>query len=665
MTAHIYRPDIDGLRAVAVLAVIGYHFKIGYLHGGFIGVDIFFVISGYLISQYIIGGLERGRFSFLEFYQRRIRRIFPALVLVLLCTYAYALWSVNRYDAAFDLYSPASFAEISENIAAGAAFASNFLLWNQPNYFSQTPILQPLLHLWSLAIEEQFYIVWPLLLFVASRIRLNYLILAAVLCVGSFYVNLATVYADPVGAFYSPLSRGWELMVGAVLACVPLPSKKSPVRTNAFSVLGLALIATGLAVTTNTSVFPGWLTLLPTIGAAFVIAAGSSAWLNKLLLGNKPLVGIGLISYPLYLWHWPILFLHDKYSATLTPAFGGPWPTITATFLFCLVISWLTYALIEKPVRFGRHRKLLGASTFALMVAIGVWAQFTPNLILTAGLSESQRSSLAQLRKVTELKDIKKMYGTRSCFKNRFEQTYKIFLENGCVERSAPGQKSVFLIGDSHSASLSLGIRPLLEAAKVNFLQVSTGWCEPTINNPDGPDGAECLKINALVMDKISEIKPDVVIINLFWNAASTPPYFIGGGDYFAHLLEKIADIKGHGAKRVIVVGEIPVWGPTLPAYLAYNFVRNEKPIPIRALSGIVAESLAIDDRMRAIAYPDGVKYVSLRSLLCNDDGCLVAVGPDLERDLIVWDDGHLTVAGAKFATRALIEPELSDILKR
>jgi peptidoglycan/LPS O-acetylase OafA/YrhL len=215
-----YRPDIDGLRAIAVLAVIAYHFHIGPLPGGFIGVDIFFVISGYLITSIIVGKLDADSFSFLDFYQRRIRRIFPALATMLLFMLVSGL-TVLETDELFRMSSASSFDLLYRSIATGAAFLTNFALLHETTYFTASADAQPLLHLWSLAIEEQFYIVWPLLLYGGARaMRAQYLPLALTVAAVSFGINLLTVHTDPTFAFYSPLSRAWELMLGAAMACV-------------------------------------------------------------------------------------------------------------------------------------------------------------------------------------------------------------------------------------------------------------------------------------------------------------------------------------------------------------------------------------------------------------------------------------------------------------
>ncbi len=213
------------------------------------------------------------------------------------------------------------------------------------------------------------------------------------------------------------------------------------------------------------------------------------------------------------------------------------------------------------------------------------------------------------------------MYGDRPCFKYELDQTVDLFLKNGCVAVRDPARPTVFLIGDSFSASLSLGLRPLFEARGINFLQVSTGWCEPT---SDQKKNEICADINAMVQERITAIKPDLVIFNANWLVASNRPYY-RGADYFATLFEYLSKLRESGAREVIVVGQAPTWRKGLPDLLIRDFVLHEEPIPTRTTQGLTPESLAIDTAMAALQYPAGVRYLSITKVLCNDGGCLTA----------------------------------------
>ncbi|MFO0456883.1 MAG: acyltransferase family protein, partial [Alphaproteobacteria bacterium] len=296
-----YRADIDGLRALAVIAVMIFHAFPSSLKGGFVGVDIFFVISGYLISSIILRDLHAGEFSFAGFYARRIRRIFPALALVMFAVLAFGYFALLADE----------YMQLGKHVGAGAAFLSNVVLWREAGYFDNASETKPLLHLWSLAVEEQFYILWPALLYLCWRWRCSTLAVLLTVTALSFAANLASLRYDLSLAFYSPFTRFWELSAGAVLAYlnVTRPLMLRPNLQNAMSWLGLALILAACFGLRKSLSFPGFWALLPVVGACLMIAAGAAAPVNRWLLARPWMVGIGLISYPLYLWHWPLLSL--------------------------------------------------------------------------------------------------------------------------------------------------------------------------------------------------------------------------------------------------------------------------------------------------------------------------------------------------------------------
>ncbi|MFJ2992716.1 acyltransferase family protein [Pandoraea sp. NPDC087047] len=337
--ARAYRADIDGLRAVAVLSVLVFHAFPSGLPGGFVGVDIFFVISGYLITSILITQIDAGCFSIFDFYARRVRRIFPALGLVLAASLAFGWISLL----------PDEFAALGRHVAGGAAFISNFVLRGETGYFDTSGEMKPLLHLWSLGVEEQFYLVWPLMLYAVWRIRMPRYLMLQLGLVTSFAISVWLTYRSPVYAFYHPIPRFWELLVGAALACAPRFSsalRENSRLVNIATVLGIAGIVGAIALLKADSVFPGWRALFPVVGSALVIAAGPEAWLNRKLLAHPVAVFIGLISYPLYLWHWPLL----SFANIL---FAGPPPVAVRIGLLvvALVLAYLTYRLVEVPLR--------------------------------------------------------------------------------------------------------------------------------------------------------------------------------------------------------------------------------------------------------------------------------------------------------------------------
>ncbi|HEY4973823.1 MAG TPA: acyltransferase, partial [Steroidobacteraceae bacterium] len=290
-----YRPDIDGLRAVAVMLVLNYHAFPEAVPGGFIGVDVFFVISGFLITGIIARDLDLNRFNLWAFYGRRIRRIFPALVVVLCATLVLGwLWLL-----------PSAYAQLSANVIASAAFLSNIALLWQSGYFDIESGRKPLLHLWSLGIEEQFYLFCPPLLILAARLRVSLLALAAVIGVASFALNVTLIGLNPAATFYLPFTRAWELLAGATLACGWGQLSQTSAASNLRASAGILLIAVAAITLDGRSAFPGWWALLPVAGGALLLSA-PIAWGCRRVLATRPLVWLGQISYPLYLWHWPL-----------------------------------------------------------------------------------------------------------------------------------------------------------------------------------------------------------------------------------------------------------------------------------------------------------------------------------------------------------------------
>ena len=374
-----YRPDIDGLRAVAVLAVVAFHAFPRWMPGGFVGVDIFFVISGYLISTILLENLARDTFSFTTFYMRRIRRIFPALAVVLAASFAFGWYSLFADE----------FRQLGKHMAGGAGFVANILLWKEAGYFDTASELKPLLHLWSLGIEEQFYLLWPLLLWLVWKRKFNVLTVIALLLVASFAANLYRIGRAPTAVFYSPHTRFWELLAGSLLAWLVVnrssvaenlrrtcdrwlarimyreaPANDGRTLENVLSLAGFALLAVSFWKITKSTVFPGAWAAVPVMGAFCVIAAGQHAWLNRVLLANRVAVFFGLISFPLYLWHWPLLAFARIIEGD-TPARG----VRIAAVLTAIVLAWLTWRFIERPLRFGGNGK---TKAIALAVTVAI-----------------------------------------------------------------------------------------------------------------------------------------------------------------------------------------------------------------------------------------------------------------------------------------------------
>lgn len=368
-----YRPDIDGLRAIAVLPVLLFHAFPSLLPGGFIGVDIFFVISGFLISTIVVRSLANNSFSFLEFYEHRARRIFPGFALVV---------AVSLFLGSAVLMPP-QFDQLGRHALASGLFLQNFNLAGEAGYFDAASETKPLLHMWSLSIEEQFYLLFPLGAWFLRR-RLHWLLGVVAACMTlSMTLNLATLYERPTEVFYYPQYRVWELLAGVLLAVGAFrfgPAEQAIVRRlgglggrwrNGLSCLGAVLVGLALVNFDGRSPYPGWRALLPVVGAVLIIAAGPAAWLNRKVLAARLPVFIGKISYPLYLWHWPLLSLCFVYFKGDVPV---QWRVVMMVVTGAL--AWLTYRFVELPIRGSarpRWFSVTAMAALALIAAIGFW----------------------------------------------------------------------------------------------------------------------------------------------------------------------------------------------------------------------------------------------------------------------------------------------------
>ena len=355
---HKYRPEIDGLRTVAVFLVVIFHAWPKWLPSGFIGVDIFFVISGFLITSIIIDDLERGSFSIWTFYSRRARRIFPALLLVMSATLL-AGWYVLM---------PGEFAQLGKHVASGTAFVSNFTSWQESGYFDSESATKPLLHLWSLGVEEQFYFAWPLMVWLGFRMRQYFLRAAVLVFVLSFGYCVYATFHSPTEAYFSPITRFWELMVGGVCAYLTQYHAQMTARWHGvMSLCGVALLTAGVLFMTEQTPFPGWWALAPVFGSAMLILSGPNAWVNRRLLSQPWVVALGQFSYPFYLWHWPLLsFAYILYGERPPPSMK------VVLVVGALALAVLTYRLIELPVKQIVSRRKLITSVCLLMAIVGV-----------------------------------------------------------------------------------------------------------------------------------------------------------------------------------------------------------------------------------------------------------------------------------------------------
>lgn len=660
-----YRPDIDGLRAVAVLSVVLFHAAPALLPGGFIGVDIFFVISGYLIGSIILGELDTRTFSFAHFYARRVKRIFPALILMMAACYAFGWF--NLLDT--------EFMALGKHIAAGAGFVSNLALWREAGYFDASAATKPLLHLWSLGVEEQFYIVWPVLLWALYRLRINPLIGIVAIGLGSFAWNIVTVGVNPTADFYSPLTRFWELMIGCLLAYRHLYRHwQAPAGAARFVVAprigghraadlrawtGCALLVAGVALLRGDQAFPGWAALLPTLGA-YLLIDSPAAWLNRRLLATRPMVGIGLISFPLYLWHWPLL-AYARILESDTPAPSSRAAMVLAAF----VLAWLTYYCVERPVR--RTRSRVGAAALLtllvlLMAALGVQGY---NTYRREGLPFRFAKLLTQFTHI-DADAGPSAWRSDRCFLqspgvNDFDAqctdqpeaptsptpaTPSTSATSGAV--SPTDTPLVFLWGDSHAAALYPGLRALQQAYTFRVAQYTVSACGPWL----GADASSprCALLQQKAFEVLKRVHPHLVILTADWGDTSVPK-----------IANTIATLRAAGLQdsEIEIVGPVARWRDTLPkVYWAY-WRKYGQVLPDHTRFRLDPTMDPVDRQLAALAAQLHIRYVSAYRAQCNAQGCETRFGPG-KGQITLFDDTHLTQSGAVSLLQTLA-PQMMD----
>lgn len=622
-----YRADIDGLRAIAVLLVIGFHAFPEWVKGGFIGVDVFFVISGFLISTIIISDVKANNFSLTDFYIRRVRRIFPALILVLTCSLIVG-WFVLL---------PQEYATLGLNTAAGAGFVSNWILWLESGYFDASAELKPLLHLWSLGIEEQFYIVWPIVLSLVIAKRFNLWAVLLACGIASFTLNVYTVATDAVYTFYLPFTRFWELICGALLANWNLKrylyesTKISIIEKNIASIVGFGLIIIGALTITKVSVFPGWLALIPVIGTLLLIASNNYAYLNKTILSNKYLVEIGLISFPLYLWHWPLL-VFAKIIENDTP---NRYVRIFAVFL-SIILAWLTYKVIEKPFRFGKKSLIKTALLLILMFTVGVSGYL---IYKSDGVKYRYPRSYQQY---VEKIDFKWPEYVR--FDECHIQSLNIVTHAPvCSEIARP---LIALWGDSHASSLYPGLKKKQQEYPFGIVQLTSAGCPPLLSLNDLRYQTKCNEINQSVLTALVKDKPDILILHAAWMHEQYPLTDKELAEKLNNTLKTIQ--KKIPRTRIIVLGPTPRWKGS-PQSESFRFLRaqSNKNTVVPEMQN--AEKLnQLEILLRLVSQENHVEYVSLIDAFCEKDKCLARVGDD-PVDFVAIDYGHLSKKGSEY----------------
>ncbi|AYG70159.1 MULTISPECIES: acyltransferase family protein [unclassified Rhizobium] len=611
-----YRPDIDGLRAVAVGLVLLYHTGVTPLRGGFIGVDVFFVISGYLITQLLRTDLDAGSFRISSFYERRILRILPALFCVSAATLAIA---------PFILF-PVELRTLAETAISALLSASNLYLLGSDGYFGADTLSQPLLHTWSLGVEEQFYLIFPLLMVLLTRrpVRTAQWTIGAILLT-SLGAGVALAYINRDYAYYFPMTRAWELLIGALFAFVPTVMFSRRIAELATAIAFALLLACAVKFHSGLA-FPGFYAVAPCLAVAIIIFFGSR---NKTvvnnLLASSAFVWFGKISYSVYLWHWPVLIYYQLSTGQLL--------NVKEAAVLCVAITLigaLSWRYVEQPFRTRRIvRNRLPIWTGALVGTIMLCAAATATLLLSVHQPFNEGERLAAYLDYDE----NPVYRLGTCFMFGHIDSIADFQNQACLNASTT-KPNVLIVGDSHAAHLWSGLNGAMR--DMNVMQATATGCKPVLG-ARGERG--CVQLMNMVFDEYLQRQPiDILVLSARWIRQDTPDV--------SRTLEMLRGKVG----KIVVFGPIVEYYHPLPRLLGQSDWRNDTSILVTARNN---EQRGTDEELAHAVTAAGASYVSTYSLLCpeNGDACTTLT----EGVPVQWDYGHLTAEGSTLvATRAI-----------
>jgi peptidoglycan/LPS O-acetylase OafA/YrhL len=605
-----YRRDIDGLRALAVLPIVLFHLGFGRASGGYVGVDIFFVISGYLIGGIVLRQIDNGTYSVLNFYTRRFRRIVPALVAMLVAT------TIAMYFMAF----PGPMASYGSSLVAAMLSISNIYFWETTSYFAPAAETQPLLHTWSLAVEEQFYIVFPLLMLLARRRhRAAMLTVIGLLTLASASANIALIRVQPTATFFLLPTRLWELLFGVVAVATRSAWLSRRTVRETIAMVGLALIIMPILFYKPTTLFPGVAAIPPCLGTALLLCTGAN---GKTLVGHalslRPLVFFGLISYSLYLWHWPIIVLLKQGLPLLH--LPPQWKVIA--FGLSILLGWVSWRLIERPWRnpsisprtiffwSGASAAVVSAAGWMLVALHGVPGRFSPDVVRLAAVADDASPNDFRIGK---------------CFISS-SYSFSDFDPAQCLMR-IDAKRNVLIMGDSHAGHLWSGLAE--RYPEVNFEQATASGCRPLLPS-DNKGEIRCTELMAYLFETyLPTAKLDAVILSGNWQQDD---------------LEAVGAVlewfRSHGIK-VILSGPIVRYDAALPLILALALQRHQPALIERSRT---ADIDVLDTEFAGLANAHNVTYFSAYKALCDARKCQTLDDAGVP---IQFDNAHLTHAGS------------------
>ena len=634
-----YRADIDGLRAIAILSVVFFHAELGFLSGGFVGVDVFFVISGFLISTIVLKEASAGKFSLVNFYKRRTLRIFPALFTVIAACFL----------AGWFIFPPQEYKDFATSAIAAAAFYSNFYFDNNSNYFAAEAITMPLLHTWSLAVEEQFYVLAPGLLMLAVRFprfaKAGFVLLFA----ASLAFSVLLIGTDASKAFYMLPSRAFELMVGTALAMGLVPAIRNRALAQAAGLAGLALIAFAALAYSEETVFPGFAALVPCLGAALIIHSGRhTETATARLLSTAPMVFIGKVSYSLYLWHWPFLvFAIFQYGTEIGT------PARLALMAGAFAASVLSYYLVEQPARV--KGAALKGGTVLLIGALAILACLGVRTLVkkSEGVSWRLPPAAAAFAAETPIK----VDNSALC---RDDTGYHSKVGSDCTF-GAPDVAPQFLyFGDSHAQALSMEVAALAKQAGIAGHALIRGGCPPVV----GLDAEQanvfdkCVTHFATLDTLLATPSIKTVVIVSRWapyltgrampNESKKRRRLFADGEeenrlaFEAILTATVEKIRAAG-HPVVLFGPIPELGFNLPAEMTKALMQGKQTeftLSRKAFEERQKDVLPFMARLDAM---DGVEVLYPHEILCDAERCRTT----LDGKALYVDDDHLSPTGA------------------
>ncbi|MDT3736058.1 MAG: acyltransferase family protein [Denitratisoma sp.] len=632
-----FRADINGLRAVAVIAVVLFHFRVAGFSGGFVGVDAFFVISGYLMTRIILGPLAQGRFSVFGFYLARARRIFPALAALSALLLLYGWFAL----------SPMDYKLLAKHAGASLLFLSNQVYWKESGYFDADAHEKWLLHTWSLSVEWQFYLLYPLLIVAVHRLfRRPGGVAGALWAV--FLASLAwsawLAFADPSKAFFLLPTRAWEMLAGGLIFVHQDACNRLAQRLRWREPAGLAaLLAASLWLTPDTP-WPGLAALLPVAGAALLILGSDG---RTRLLGSAALQGIGRWSYSIYLWHWPIVvWLQQSQSRQ-----HGAW--IAAGMAASVLLGWLSFRLVENPAR-----RLINRFRLAPALALSAAMVLAPFAIAAVLHYQSDRVTALRFKDHPRLADVRALETLQARY---FGELYKpLYREGSCFlvpEKShdsfapecAGDRPRIVLWGDSHAAHLWPG----LKAATVpgEAAQWTASGCPPLIGEAFAKR-PHCGAINEWVLRKVLETRPQVLILAGAWIKHDEATIRRG----LAETLSRLgADPSWR--PRIVLVGSVPAWRKPLPKLLASDFLGGDERA--RSRNDLDPDMARRDALIRELA-GGRAEFFSPIAAACDDSGCLRYIEKDGARLPFAFDYGHMIEESSVMVVAALFR-QLSD----